>query len=546
MKRIVYICILVFTMFAATHLRAVVSQDSIATIKGKLTYIGADKVYGKPGSADGLSLGDTLKVIRENRSVGHLVIVAISSNSFASEPVITSAQFKVNDSFVITKIFPGKSDEESLTDSEGSGQSDESGFTTEVQQRKSERGNPLLKSSGSVLLQYYGIFNNGNLSTYQEPAALVRWRADQIAETPLKFEIYTRIEKAFAGNLSNRPGSNARPLFRVYNASFSYGNSSTDTRWQIGRIFPRSVSGIGNIDGLLYSHRFNHLSIGGTAGFQPDYYDNNLSTNILKASAFAEWSNDKYSRGGYQGAIAVVGQYRNQNIDREYITIRQSYVPTNSLRLMYSGDFTLDRNDHSSNVGLVTPTNSYLRLNWAARRWMRVGLRYSYLKSVRLFATQENIPDSIFANYSRQGVSGNLYFALPWHISLTLLQSYRIRQGSAHPVWRSAGTLRFRDILGSGFHSGFSGAYTQNEFAKSWEWDVRLERHFGHSFSLEGDFQQYRYTLLGRPDVTIRNNYGAELSYLFRRFTYFSIQYNLFKDANFQTQQLNASLSLNF
>lgn len=546
MKRIVYIYVLMFTVFAATHLRAAESQDSTATITGALTYISADKVYGKPGSADGLSLGDTLQVKRENSSVGRLVIVAISSNSFASEPVTTSAQFKVNDSFTITKTIPWKIEEETSTASGVSQNPVQTQYTNEVQQGKSGGDNPFLQSSGSVLLQYYGIFNNGNLSTYQEPAALVRWRADQIAGTPLKFEIYTRIEKAFDGNLSNRPGSNARPLFRIYNASFSYGSRSTDTQWQIGRIFPRSVSGIGNIDGLLYSHRFNHLSIGGTAGFQPDYYNNNLSTNILKASAFAEWSNDKYSRGGYQGAIAVVGQYRNQNIDREYITIRQSYVPTNSLRLTYSGDLTLDRNDHSSNVGLVTPTNSYLRLNWSALRWMRVGVRYSYLKSVRLFATQANIPDSIFANYSRQGVSGDLYFALPWHISLTLLQSYRTRQGSAHPVWRSAGTLRFRDILGSGIHSGFSGAYTQNEFAKSWEWDIRLERHFGHNLSLEGDVQQYRYTLLGRPDVIVRNNYGVELSYLFRRFTYFSIQYDLFKDANFQTQQLNASLSLNF
>jgi|GEM_PF-5472494 len=534
------------TLIIVTHLQAAESQDSTVTIRGKLTYISVDKVYGKPGSADGLSLGDTLKVKRENRSIGRLVIVAISSNSFASEPVTTSAQFMVNDSFVITKTIPRKLNEKPSTVSEVAEKSDEPESTAEAQRRKSAGGEPFLKSSGSVLLQYYGIFNNGNLSTYQEPAALVRWRADQIAGTPLKFEIYTRVEKAFNGNLSNRPGSNARPLFRIYNASFSYGSRSTDTQWQIGRIFPRSVSGIGNIDGLLYSHRFNHLSIGGTAGFQPGYYNNNLSTNILKASAFAEWSNNKYSRGGYQGAIAVVGQYRNQNIDREYITIRQSYVPTNSLRLTYSGDFTLDRNDHSGNVGLVTPTNSYLRLNWSALRWMRVGVRYSYLKSVRLFATQANIPDSIFANYSRQGVSGNIYFALPWHISLTLLQSYRTRQGSAHPVWRSAGTLRFRDILGSGIHSGFSGAYTQNEFAKSWEWDVRLERHFGRSFSLEGDIQQYRYTLLGRPDVTVRNNYGVELSYLFRRFTYFSIQYDLFKDANFQTQQLNASLSLNF
>ncbi len=547
MKRIAYRIGILIILLTFGKFSTLLAQDSTATIHGQLTYISADKVYGKPGSIAGLALGDTLKVSRNRQYIGRLIIVAISSHSFSSEPITTSAQYRVNDSFLITKTVAKKKPiaADSLSTVTLKTESNQT-YATRVNRGKPESAAPFIKSSGSVLLQYYGIYNNGNLSTYQEPAALVRWRADQIAGMPLRFEIYTRVEKAFAGNLSSRPGSNARPLFRVYNASVSYGNPNTDTQWQIGRIFPRAVSGIGNIDGVLYSHRFHHFSLGATAGYQPDYYNNTLSTKIMKASAFTEWSNGKYSAGGYQGALAFVGQYSGQNIDREYVSLRQSYIPTNKLRLTYSGDFTIDRNNHSKNVGYITPTNSYLRVNWMALRWMRVGLRYSYLRSVRLFVTQANIPDAVFPDYYRQGVTGDFYFSLPWNISLTMLQSYRNRQGSAHPLLRSAISLRFRDVFHSQIDAGVSGARTQNEFAKTWEWAGQIERRFGRNLSLEVELQQYRYKLLGRPDVTVRNNYGAELSYLFRRFTYFSIQYNLFKDASFQTQQINASLSLNF
>ena len=525
------------------------AQDSTKTVTGEITYISTDRVYGKPGTGAGLVLGDTLQVLRDDETIGRLVITAISTNSHSAQTVQATQEFAVGDAVqatitvkpapqepIVSRDVPADTTKslESLADDMGKSVA-----------QPPKKTAPFLKSSGSVTLRYYGIFNNKSLDTYHQPAALIRWRAKEITGKPLRFDFYGRAQKEFAGDLSQRAGNNARPFFRVYTAGFTYGERNSKVHWQAGRVYPRNVSGIGSVDGVLYGRKNNGFTYGVTAGFQPDYYDNRINTEILKTGAYTGWSNGRYGQGGYAGVLAFVGQYRTGNIDREYVTTRHAFNPTQYLRLSYVGDFSLDRADHSDQIGLITPSNSYFRFNWSRISWMRVSMRYNFRKSIRLFATQSSIPDSLYKYQNRQGVTGTIYFSLPWNIRLYVTQTYRTRTGGSKPVVRTSGSLYFRELFQTGVRMRTRYAHGSSEFSTTNDISVSLERRFWTNLTVQMSYEIYSYLLQGRADPIRRNTFGADFSYQFRTM-YLSLRYDYYKDAGFRTQHISASLSTSF
>ena len=515
-------------------------------ITGKITYISAEHIYSEPGTKAGLSLGDTLKVYHGSELAGLLVITAISSNSNASTVIEKKAELQVGDSLFISKAVPEETPKsESAAVPPRVATTPQPGDTGLVNVPTKSAEKPFLESSGNITLRYYGVFSSHTVSSYHQPAALVRWSADRIGRMPLKFDIYTRMEKVFGFGGGSRASLGNRPLFRVYNAGFSYGDPESDVVWQFGRIFPREISGVGNIDGALYAHRFGKMTYGVTGGFQPDYYTNRLNTQVMKLGAFTSWNNNRFRNRDWYGALAFVGQYRNGQVDREYLTLNQFYNPFSSLRLSFVGDFALDRTNQSSQVGLITPSNLYFRVNWTALRWLRFSMRYSAQRSIRLFATQSSLPDSLFDYGIRQGVSAGTYINLPWDITLFLTQSYRYKR-NMDPLIRAAGAVYFRNLFQSGTRLNTQFAWSKNAFSNALDYNVSLERRFGGNVNLRAGWELYDYTLVGRADPIYRKDYSASATYIFRSSMYWTCQYDLFDDGSFTTQQVSGSLSLNF
>ncbi|MCF7805020.1 MAG: hypothetical protein K9N46_06570 [Candidatus Marinimicrobia bacterium] len=523
-------------------------SDSSRIITGEITYISADRIYGKPGTDAGLELGDSLHVLRDDSTIGTIVITAISSGSHSAQIAEQSIAFAVGDGLQIRKpagvqsvarSSPAERDTVASPESDLESVAPETAATV----RKADSP-PFLRSSGSVTLRYYGIYSNRSLSTFHQPAALIRWRGEEIGGSPLRFEFYGRAQKDLARDLSSRDGN--RPLLRVYSAGFVYDSPGSEVVWQAGRVYPRKVSGIGTIDGVLYGREQGQFSYGITAGFQPDYYSNGLNTEILKAGAYTGWSNEKYGDCAYSAILAFVGQYRNGNVDREYFTVRQSYTPVRALRLSYVGDFSLDRNDYSSQIGLVTPSSSYLRINWSRISWMRVSVRYSFRKSIRLFATQSLLPDSLYNYQSRQGLNGSLSFTLPWDIRLQVSQNYRTHQAARNPVLQTSGMVYARDVFGSGIRVRARYAHGSNDFSVTDNFAVSAERTVWKDIATEVGYDLYQYGLRGRGEARIRHNANIEVSTQFLWDTYLLLRYDSFRDSDFVTDQISASLSMNF
>lgn len=549
MKLFYTLCVSLLLLIAGAGMAQ--TSDSTEVISGEITYISADRIFGEPGSNSGLELGDTLNVIRGDAKIGSMVITAISSNSHSAQIVEQSTDFSVGDGLKITKTIKMEPEEQlgriiprDTLEAEQPPDTITAKEEYAAEQKKQPDRKTFLQSSGSVTLRYYGIFSNRSVSTFHQPAALIRWRGEEIGGSPLRFEFYGRAQKDLASDLSQRGGN--RPLLRVYSAGFTYDGPDTDVIWQIGRVYPRNVSGMGTIDGVMYGREHNNLKYGVTAGFRPDYYNNAVNTEILKTGTYIGWSNGEYGAGGYSGVMAFVGQYRNGMVDREYFTLRQSYTPISSLRLSYVGDFTLDRNNNSDQIGFFTPSNSYLRLNWSHFSWMRLSLRYSYRKSIRLFATQSSIADSLYNYQSRQGMNGSIYFSLPWDITLYVSQNYRTHQTASKPVLQTSGALYFRDVLDSDIRVRTRYSHGSNEFSTTNNYSVSADRTLWNSTSVEAGYDLYQYTLRGRASARNRHNYNLDVRRQIFESSYFSFRYDYFTDENFSTQQVSASLSFNY
>lgn len=454
--------------------------------KGTITFVSSSVIYLTFGRADSISVDDTVEVIKENKILATLKIVAVAKNSSASEIINSSKEISVGDSvrffrniIVEEKIVTQISDSTSFKDI----QKVEIAKNKKIIETK-------MKTSGRVSLQYVSSWTQGANVTYNQPAFLTRLNVENILETDFRFSLYGRTFY----NLHKT--TSAKSTTRFYDVMIESMDPNSQFYYSIGRLTSRYVGGLGITDGLQTIYNLKDLRFGLLVGAEPHHTTFGVDGDDKKGAMFVNYNSTIGEENKIDGTIAFASHYYEGKIDREFIYLQNSLVNSSNFTLYHSTEFDLNEMNYGVTKKTFKLTNTYISSTYIPKPWLTIYGGFDASRSIYLLETMRSIPDTLFDKNLLFGYRLSTTFRMPNNLSLTLNGSMRTKKGETKNNSMYSGMFRASDILQSGVSfntrvSKNSGIYTEGN-----NLTFEMDRYFFESVSTSIRYDYYNFKIL--------------------------------------------------
>ncbi len=369
------------------------------TVMGRITYLTADRVYTDLGSGSGIALGDTLQVLRRDTEVGLLQIESLARNSSVCIPLTSVEVFQLGDQILGVQHPTEISKEDSLPSAVVPAEPSEAEPTPVI--RLEQNGTLSLRANASG---YSSSASNGRVvGSFQYGAGLVE-------PFDLKIWGYGRIDDQGDLNIYTLRGDVGRPDDRL--------------AFQIGRVYPSKLVGIGATDGLYGVLRLGkRRELGGLVGFQPKPGSLDFDPNLKKVGAYYGQPYQLRNQVKGEFLLALVGQYTQGVTDREFMYLRMGARFGRDLNFQVYHTLDIYRQQQLYNRGKAQPISSQISMSWKPGKELGLSVRYTTRRQI-LYQSQTQTPDSLFEDELRSGLYGAISWRNPdlgqYRISLNL------------------------------------------------------------------------------------------------------------------------------
>lgn len=405
-------------------------QTTSKNVPGKVSYVSTQNVYVKFENTDGIHEGDTLFIEKNGVLIPAMKVNNKSSISCVGTPIngllltlstdlISKQQLrvrpdKIRDNEAKTQIALAVNDE---------------AINAAILKAK----NDSLKQhiTGRVSLSSYGEHSSDYLSS-QRFRYSFNLNAEHIDDTKLSAEVNMTFTNtyvpqhnielpykiitdptgvkpdsvAFADSTIQGKWKNKN--FYIYSLALTYDLTKTSTV-SIGRKLNINLANIGAVDGVQYTKRFDHISLGAVVGTRPDFYDYSFNSKLFQYGAFVGHNIDK-EKYNEQTTLAFFNQTNSGKTDRRfaYLQHHSSFNRKIDLFCSFETDFyTLENNQPKSIFDL---TSTFVSLNYQPWNRLSLGLSYDARKNVYYYESFRNKADSIYDKETRQGLRFNFNY----------------------------------------------------------------------------------------------------------------------------------------
>jgi hypothetical protein len=487
-------------MFASAQTAAADDSNSF-----RVRYLSAEHVYLDGGRVDGLAIGDTLRVRRDELEVARLAVVYVADHSASCQVLAVSRPVRPGDVAVVI----GRADEAgpfgegplggtnaagtgaatvATSDADAETYAQRTATDSAAYDRLSRR-----RVYGRVALRWQlSHANVGPRGTFSEPTLAADLTVPDVGLRDLDVELrgYLRHQSRPSSYGDRVPRDEWRN--RIQTAAFIYRPEEGALRWQAGRIWPRAVAGVGWVDGGLLEGRVARaMWIGGFAGWEPSWRNSAFSTDVRKAGVYARHRTGRPGGDLLDLTLAAVGLYTASDVSREYLHFGLRADLGRDVGLQNALELDLNRRWRKERAGeTVSLTGFFLGLRWRARRGL--DLNASYDGRARYWtASYRSLPDSLFNDALRHAVRIRGRVALGKRASFTAHGGWRHQPQYEADVWSYGVALsRYTARLGATFDViGFDGP-----LASGWRPSLTLRRPWGdgHALRTSGGAQLYR------------------------------------------------------
>ncbi len=328
-------------------------------VPGEVTFITAQHIYVKFERTEGITVKDTLELVKAGVATPCLVVSSMSSTSCVCT-MVSGCKFEKGDHVQTRSLHAIETK------------------ATGTRRLKPTRAKPIeedtLGSKGERIRGRLSAATYSTMPSMRDNDHRVMYRfsldADNISNSKFSAETYLNYRKLYPANLETHP--QRTEFFNVYNLAVSYAPDS-NTTITLGRKINNSASSLGAIDGLQMERSFGTMFAGVIAGFRPDIYTYGLNLDLLQY-------------GGYIGAqvnsatvnsrstVGLLQQTNNGMVDRRYAYLQHSSTFNGNLNIFSSGELDL----YSTVGNGVRLTNFF------------ISSRYRFSRKVDLFASYDN------------------------------------------------------------------------------------------------------------------------------------------------------------
>ncbi len=456
---------------------------------GIITFKSTENIYVKIETTEGLKVGDTLYVKKNNSIYPAIQIKYLSQISVAGIS-IDGKSLNVNDKVYAYADKPEKVviiQKDTLTDS-----------NTE---KLSTVNTVPVTEHRRVKQNYYGRFSIqsfSNISNFLNSGNYQQWRysfllnADSISNSPFSLSSY--IIFAYKNNDLSNFSSNIPENLKVYDLAVKYNFDNSSALW-FGRHLNPKVANISSVDGLQFEKSFSSWYGGLIAGSRPDF--NNLGFNIKL-----------FEYGGYFGRVDTIGKSMMENnigimqqtndfkVDRRFLYFQHTNNLIQNLSIFFSSEIDLYKRILDKGSFAFSPTGVFASAYYTPDPVVSFSLSYDARKDVIYYETYKSFADSILDSETRQGFRAGINLRPLSGLFLSLSAGYRFQPSDPKPSKNFNGTLSYANIPFLDIVPSVSYIKIISSYLDGTIWGAGLSRNLTDYLQISANYSNNKYVFL--------------------------------------------------
>lgn len=491
----------------AAPARAVAASAPVAATgqRFRVKYRSAANVYLDAGRAEGLDVGDRLRVVSGRTTVAEIEVVYAAERSASCRVVSESRLVRTGDEAV--PVGPLRSAEktgEVAATSVSNAPMASVRAPAAAQSADQARTAPWARVRGSASFGYYRSWDRTESGLdFEQRTARVDLGLDRIAGQPLRFTLRARSRQDLrARTLSTRTPESER-TDRLYEAALRYEPPSDRAAFEIGRIGIYRFVGVGYLDGALARYRpAGGVQVGAFAGRVAEVEGLGWNGTGSKYGAFVRLApGGRYSTGGYDATLAYVREDADGDVSREYLSLESFFRSGSRWSLSERAELDLNRGWRQDLTGKSYQlSNISLAGNVRLATYSWVVVSYDGRRSYRYYRNRI-VPEEVFDDLLHQGLRAAVSVAKPGGFGASLGLGASLKQKDPrHPELDVANAysfnagLRHANVFGSGLSFGLDGSGFTNGYADGGLVTARLgwRAIAGHTLDVSYGYSLYR------------------------------------------------------
>lgn len=477
-------------------------------------------VYLDGGRADGLEVGQTLRVVAGGAAVAELEVIYVAERSASTRVVTESRPVRAGDraepivsdkvARAVATAAPAPAAREAPA---GVPPADPPQANASVAPSTPEPQRPWARVHGSASLGYMRVDDRtASGFDFEQRSARIDLRGSELGGRPVSFAVRLSSRedvrsRAFRANGAPKSERNDR----LYEAALRYESRDRRVAFEVGRFGVGYFSGMGLLDGVSASFGvLPQLQVGGFFGRRADLFGLGLEGSGTKVGGFVRATPLFGSAWRGEALLAAVHEEAAGEVSRDYASLESRLHAGTRLAFFQRAEVDWNR---GWRAGTSQPTLQLSNVSLSAnlRLWTFSSLSVSY-DGRRRYRTHldRSLPEELFDSHTREAVTGNLMLAKRGGLRVTAGGGLRALEGSSGTAYFASAGVAHDGLAGRSASAGIDASGYRNGFTEGGLVIARVGRRFGrgHSAELSGGGSFYRQ----RADDATRVTEWARLS----------------------------------
>ena len=504
------------------------AQTSVETVQGKISFISSQNVYVKFQSTSGLSAGDTLFSLSGTKKIPALIIMNLSSTSCVCAPMASVTPAAGDLILGIKKVVSPESDKKPL-EKEVKAKPAATIILYDPANDKEKNKTPQ-RIRGSISAIGYSNFSNTSAKNSNQFRYNFSLDARNIANSKVSAETY--ISFRHKEGEWNEVKNNIFSALKIYNLAVSYDPSKT-THISLGRKINSEISGIGAVDGIQAEQSFGKFSIGGLAGFRPDYTDYGFNSDLLQYGGWLGFKSEG-NAGYFRNTMAVVQQTNNGKTDRRFLSFNLSSSIAGKLSLLGSFEADLFELKDSLPKSVFNPTALYFSVRYRITDNFSLSGSYDSRKNVIYYESYKSFIDLAMENEMRKSFRLSANFRITDNMVLGADAGYRYLKSDPGQSKNANGYFTYSRIPWLGVTATVSATYLESSYLNGKIFGATVSKDlFKSQLQISGGYRYVDYNFAESLQSSPENIAEANLSCQFLKTLSLSVNYELtFESSN--------------
>ena len=427
----------IFAILSVCLTSTIYAQTNEIIVKGTISYLSSQNVYVKFESTDGIQVGDTLFVARNNVLIPALKVSSLSSVSCVGSLIGLITLTISTPIFGKIKVEKKK---EKLISKEPNGSTSVNDLAINAISNaalgRAERGS----IDGRLALSTYSTVSRS--TTDQRYRYNLSLNATHIGDSKISIESY--ISLTHKSNELNKIGSDINKYLKIYSLALRY-DVSKSTNLTFGRKVNLNMANVGAVDGIHFETGHKNITYGAVLGSRPDFFDYSFNPKLMQFGFFGA-HNIQTETGNMQTSLAFFDQMNKFKTDRRFAYFQHSNSLLKKLDLFCSFEFDFYTFVNLKPTNTFDLTSTYMSLRYKPWKKLSVFVSYDARKNVYYYETFKNQIDSIIDRETRQGLRFQFTYRPTKFLNWGGSGGYRFQKSDPSPSINAYSYLSYNQV----------------------------------------------------------------------------------------------------